>query len=388
MDFELTEVQKLFQKSVRAFVEREILPITDEIDKRDEIPEELWKKMADAGFFGLRYPEKYGGTASDVVTECIFCEEMARGMLSVAFIATMQAFQCTDFINVYGTEEQKQRWLVPAIKGEKRGAFCLTEATGGTDLSRIKTTIKEDGDEVVINGSKTWVTSGPLADFYIVGAMADPDKGFWGIDFAVVDRESPGLEVGREITKPGMHGLKSSEIYFRNCRIPKENALAGVKEGKGGVYLNGILAEIRVVTAALGLGLTEAALKDSIEYAKQRVAFGRPIARFQGINFKIATVATDLEAARLITYYAAWLMDQKGRTSRECVRSAAMAKNFACELAQRATDEARRIYGALGFSDEVAVNRYYRDAGALLWGGGTTEINNYVIARELGLFEK
>jgi len=300
----------------------------------------------------------------------------------------MQAFQCTDFINIYGTEEQKQRWLVPAIKGEKRGAFCLTEATGGTDLSRIKTTIKKDEDEVAINGSKTWVTSGPLADFYIVGAMGDPDKGFGGIDFAVVDRGTPGLDVGREITKAGMHGLKNSEIYFRSCRIPKENALAGVKEGKGGAYLNGILAEIRVVTAALGLGLTEAALKASIEYAKQRVAFGRPIAQFQGINFKIATVATDLEAARLITYYAAWLMDQKGRTSGECVKSAAMAKNFACELAQRATDEARRIYGALGFSDEVAVNRYYRDAGALLWGGGTTEVNNYVIARELGLFEK
>ena len=312
MDFGLTETQKLFQKSVRAFVYREILSIADEIDKKDDVPKELWKKMADTGFFGLRYPERYGGTDCDVVTECIFCEEMARGMLSVAFLATMQAFQCTDFINTYGTEEQKHRWLVPAIKGEKRGAFCLTEATGGTDLSRMKTTIKKDGDEVIINGSKTWVTSGPLADFYIVGAIADPDKGFWGIDFAVVDKETPGLEVGREITKPGMHGLKSSEIYFRNCRIPKENALAGVKEGKGGMYLNGILAEIRVVTAALGLGLSEVALKDSIEYAKQRVAFGRPIARFQGINFKIATVATDLEAARLLTYYTAWLMDQKG----------------------------------------------------------------------------
>ncbi len=385
MDFEFTEIQQLFRESTRKFVEKEIKPIADEIDRKDEIPPELFKKIADAGFFGLRYPEEYGGSNADTVTFCIFCEEFARASMSVAFQSTMQAFQSTDFIYKYGSEEIKEEYLVPAIKGEKIGAFALTEPTGGTDLSRLRTTVRVEGDECVITGSKTWVTNGPIADFYIIGAMADKTKGFWGIDFIVVDRKTPGLSIGKKIDKMGMRGLKSCEIALDECKVPLKYALAGIKEGRGGKYLNGILAEIRVITGALGLGLIEAALEDSINFAKERIAFKRPISKFQGISFKIAEIATDLEAAKLFVYYVAWLMDKEGRESPKCVKYAAMAKNFACELAQRAVDYARRIFASLGYSTELPVNRYYRDAGSLLLGGGTTEINNVVIARELGL---
>ncbi len=385
MDFELTEEQKLFKNSVREFVEREIIPIANEIDAKDEIPSELWRKIADMGYFGLRYPEEYGGSAYDVLTFCLFCEEFARGSLAVAFQATMQAFQSTDFIFKYGTEEQKQRWLVPAIRGEKRGAFSVTEPGAGSDLGAMETLATEEGDYYLLNGRKTWVTGGPLADFYVIGAMSDKSKGFDGIDFFVVERGTPGFKIGREIPKFGMKGLKECELMLENCKVPREVALAGFRKGNGAKYLRGILAEIRVVTAALGIGLAQAAFEASLEYSKQRVQFGRPIGKFQVIQHKLANLATELEAARMFTYYSAWILDRKGRESREAIKVASMAKNFACEMAQRAVDEARRIYASYGFSSELPVNRYYRDAGALLLGGGTTEINNNIIARELGL---
>lgn len=387
MILKLTEIQELTLESVRDFAEKEIAPIVDEIEEEGRIPDKLWKKMGDQGIFGIRYSEKYGGSDLDVVSECIVAEELAKVSLSVAFESTMQAFQSTDFIARHGTEKQKQKWLVPAIEGEKRGAFCLTEPGGGSDLSGLKTRMEEKGDELIINGKKTWITSGSFAEYYIVGALSNPEKGVRGIDFAVIERDNPGLEVGKDILKTGLRGTNHTEIFFNDCRVPKENALAGVKEGNGFPYLDGILAEIRIVTAALGLGLTKSSLDKSIEFAKQRVAFGKPIARRQAISFKISNVATELEAARLLTYHGASMMDEKGRNADECRRTAPMAKNFSCKLAQNAVDEARRIWGAASFSKDSPVNRYFRDAGALLWGGGTREMNNWIIARELGLYE-
>ena len=239
----------------------------------------------------------------------------------------------------------------------------------------------------MINGSKTFVTNGPFADWYIVAVVTEESKGkgISGIDFIVVEKGTPGLQIGRTMPKSGLRAVKNCEIMFDECRVPAENALAGVGKGEGGKYLQGILAEIRLVTAAMGLGLTQAALDLSIEYAKQRVAFKRPIGRWQGIGFKISNVATQLEAARLFTYYGAWLMGKKGRTDPEVVKVASMVKNFACELAQKAVDEAMRIYGGYSMFEEMPVNRLWRAAGGLLWGGGTTEINNIIIARQLGL---
>ncbi|RLI26357.1 MAG: acyl-CoA dehydrogenase [Candidatus Hecatellales archaeon] len=391
MDFELDEAQKSVQKIMREFTEREVIPLAEEIDRKQEIPLQLMKKLADIGYFGMRYPEKYGGTGLDTVSECIAIEELARGSLSVAFAATMQAFQCTDFIYLFGSEEQKQEWLVPAIKGEKFGAFCLTEPGGGSDLSMLKTTVRVEGDECVINGTKTFVTNGPMADWYITAVMAVKEKGFWGIDFVVVPKGTPGLIIGKNIPKSGLRGVKNCELMYDECRVPLKNALAGIGEGKGGAYLQGILAEIRLITGALGLGLTQAALDVAVEYAGERVAFGQPISRWQGISFKIATIATELEAARVFLYYAAWLMSKKikevgafkGRMDPQVVKISSMAKNFACELAQRAVDEAMRIHGGYSMSEEMPVNRLWRDAGGLLWGGGTTEINNIIIVREI-----
>jgi alkylation response protein AidB-like acyl-CoA dehydrogenase len=385
MDFALSETHKSIQKVMKEFTEREIVPLAEEIDRKDEIPAELLKKLSQVGYFGIRYPENYGGINADILAFCLAAEELARGSMSVAFAATMQAFQCTDFIYLYGTEEQKQKWLVPAIKGEKWGAFCLTEPGGGSDLTALTTTIRREGDEYVVNGTKTFVTNGPAADFYIIAVATEKGKGIAGIDFVVVERGNPGLLIGKDIPKSGLRGVKNCELMLDECRVPLENALAGIGEGKGGKYLQGILAEIRVVTAALGLGLTKAALDEGIAYAKQRIAFGRPIGRWQSIGFKLSNIATQLEAAKVFTYYGAWLIQQKGRADREVIKIASMVKNFACELAQKAVDEAMRIYGGYSMSEEMPVNRLWRDAGGLLWGGGTTEINNLIIARELGI---
>ncbi|RLF11496.1 MAG: acyl-CoA dehydrogenase [Thermoprotei archaeon] len=384
MDFKLTEEQELFKETVRRFVENEVKPLAAHIDETDEFPEELWKKFAEMGFFGLRYPEEYGGSNCDVLTFCLFCEEIARGSLPVAFQVTMQAFQSTDFIAKYGDDEVKENYLVPAIKGTKHGAFSVTEPEAGSDLGSMKTTAVRDGDYFILNGSKTWCTGAPYADFFIIGAMTDKSKKFWGIDFFVVDRDTPGFQVGRHIPKYGMRGLKEAELSLDNVRVPAKMALAGT--GVGGKYLQGILAEIRVVTGALALGIAEAAFEEALNYAKQRIAFGRPIGRFQSIAHKLAFLRTDLEAARLMVYWAAWILDQKGRESREAIMPAAMAKNAACEMAFRAVDIGWKIHGALGFSSEVPVNRFFRDAGGLYLGGGTTEINNDIIARELGLY--
>ncbi|MEM4699708.1 MAG: acyl-CoA dehydrogenase family protein [Candidatus Nezhaarchaeales archaeon] len=384
MDFELTEEQKLFKETVRRFVENEVKPLAPRIDETDEIPVELWRKFADMGFFGLRYPEEYGGSNCDVLTFCLFCEEVARGSLAVAFQVTMQAFQSTDFIAKYGDEEIKENYLVPAIKGTKRGAFAVTEPEAGSDLGNMKTTAVRDGDYFILNGSKTWCTGAPYADFFVVGAMTDKSKKFWGIDFFLVDRDTPGFFIGRHIPKYGMRGLKEAELSLVNARVPAKMALAGV--GVGGRYLQGILAEIRVVTGALALGIAESAFEEAVSYSKQRVCFGRPISRFQSIAHKLAQLHTEIEASRLMVYWAAWLLDKKGREAPEALKPASMAKNMAVETAMRMVDAAWRIHGALGFSSETAANRFFRDAGGLYLGGGTTEINNDIIARELGLY--
>ncbi|KXA97020.1 hypothetical protein AKJ37_03920 [candidate division MSBL1 archaeon SCGC-AAA259I09] len=387
MVIELTETQELTQESVREFAEKEIEPAIDEMEEKGYIPDALWRKIGKQGIFGIRYSEEYGGSNLDVVSECLVAEEIAKVSLSVAFETTMQFFQSTDFIAKYGSEEQKEKWLVPAIKGEVRGAFCLTEPGGGSDLSHLSAQMEKDGDEAVINGKKTWTTSGPMADYYIVGALTDPEKGARSIDWVVIDSDNPGVEIGKDIPKIGLKGTQHSEVFFNDCRVPVENALAGIGEGNGYPYLNGILAEIRVVTAALGLGLTRAALDDSMDFAKQRVAFGKAIAKRQGISFKITDIATRLNAARLLTYRVASIMDEKGRNAEECSKLAPMTKNFSCKLAQDAVDKARRIQGAASFSSESSIGRYFCDSGALLWGGGTREINNWIIARELGLFD-
>lgn len=377
MDFASSEAEVLFRKTVATFIEKEVLPCADELEKRGEFPVSLFKKAGELGYFGLRYPPNYGGTGTDTVMFCVLCEELARGWLSFAMITAMQSLMGTNFIYKFGTEEHKQQLLVPAIKGEKIAAFALTEPGAGTDLEAIQTTAQREKDHYVLNGTKTWITNAPVADFFTVLAYTDKSKGLKGVNFFLVEKGTPGLSIGREIDKISVQGGTIAEIAFDECKIPLSNMLG--KEGEGYPQLQGILAGIRVMTGALSVGLARGALDACIQYSKERVQFGRPIGKFQAIRMKLGDMATDLEAARLLVYYAAWLIDQK----KVCMKEASMAKLFASEMANRVVDEATRIHGAYGIAKEFPVQRFFRDSRFLLYGGGTSEILKLIIGRGL-----
>jgi alkylation response protein AidB-like acyl-CoA dehydrogenase len=380
MDFNFTEEQEIFRRTLKEFVEKKVKPVANEVEKSDSLPRDLFKELADLGCFGLRYPEEYGGVNADCITFCIFCEELAKGLLSFAACVTMQAFQSTHFVAKFGNEDIKKEFLVPAIKGEKIGAICFTEPNAGSDLSNISTKAVKDGDEYVISGVKTWVTNGGIADFYTVAARTGKGDGLKGIDFFLIPKDAEGVEVGKNIEKMGLKGLKTSEVLFDNVRIPSEYLL-GEREGMGHVYLREILAEIRISTGALSLGAGYAVLEDAVEYAKERVQFGRPIGKFQAVRMMLAESATELEAARWLVYRAAWLVDQ----GKMPIREASMAKLFASEAAVKAADIASRVFASYGFSKDHAVERFYRDVRFLLIGGGTSEILKLIIGAELGL---
>jgi alkylation response protein AidB-like acyl-CoA dehydrogenase len=377
MNFEFSEEQKLFRESVAKFVDKEVLPVADEIDRKGEFPQELFSKCAKMGYLGLRYPEEFSGSGGDMVLYCILCEELARGSMSLAMTVSMQAMMATDFIYRYGTDDHKKRLLVPALRGEKIGAFALTEPNAGSDLGAIQTTAVHQGDSWVLNGPKMWITNASNADFFTVLASTDRTQGIKAVDFFLVEKGTHGLIVGKKIDKLGVRACDTGELTFDNCAIPLQNLL-GV-QGSGFKNLLSILSQIRVMTGALGLGLSRAALALATEYSKQRVAFERPIAKFQAIQHKIADIAADIELSRLMVYYAAWLIDKGER----CTKEAAIAKLFATEAANRAADEASRIFASYGFAMEYPIQRHFRDARFLLLGGGTSEILRNIIAGEV-----
>lgn len=373
------QAQKLLRKTIAKFVDNEIIPIAREIDEKEGFPWNLFKKIAKLGAYGIRYPKEYGGADGNTTLFCIMCEELARGSMAVAAFTAMQCLMGTDFIFRYGTEEHKKRFLIPAIKGEKVSAFALTEPEAGTDLGGIKTTAKKIGKEYIINGLKTWITNAPYADFFTVLCQTDKSKKLKGLDFFLLERNTPGLSTSLRFHKLGTRGTQISELILDNCHIPLENRLG--KEGMGFKNLYGILAEIRIMTAALSLGLARAAFDASLKYAKERVQFDRPIGKFQAIRMKLATMATEIEASKHLIYNITKMMDNGKR----CMKEASMAKYFASEVACRCADEATRIFGGYAYSMEYPVQRFYRDTRFLLYGGGTSEILQVIIARELGL---
>jgi len=377
MDFTTTPEEELFRKTVATFIEKEVVPVADELEKKGEFPTSLFKKAGNLGYFGLRYPAKYGGTDTNSVMFCILCEELARGWLSLAMITAMQSLMGTNFIYQFGTEDHKKQLLAPAIKGEKIAAFALTEPGAGTDLESIMTTAKKEKDNYILNGTKTWITNAPVADFFTVLAYTDKSKGLKGVNFFLVEKGTPGFSIGKKIDKISVLGGTIAEIAFNECKIPLSNMLG--KDGEGYPQLQEILAEIRVMTGALSIGLARGALEACIKYSQERIQFGRPIGKFQAIRMKLGDMATELEAARLLVYYAAWLIDQK----RSCMKEASMAKLFASEMANRVVDEATRIHGAYGIAEEFAIQRFFRDARFLLYGGGTSEILQLIIGREM-----
>lgn len=382
MDFQLSAQHEVFRRTVAEFVDKEVLPCVPDMEQRGEWSLDLFRRMGVLGYFGLRYPEQYGGAAADSVMFAIFLEEMARGYMSLAAAAMMQCLMGTNFIFRFGTEEQRARLLVPAIRGEKVGTIAMTEPGAGSDLGAITTTARRDGDEYVIDGGKSWITSATRADFYTVAAKTNPDPkaGFKGIDMFLVEKGMPGLTVGKKIDKVGVVASETSELSFNNVRVPKENLFGG-KEGFGFAALREMLNEIRVMTGALGLGLARAARDASLEYAHQRSAFGRKIGDFQAIQHKLAEIETEIELARLMVYYGAWRIDQK----LPCNKEAAIAKYYATEAGVHAADEATRIFGAYGMAMEMIPQRLFRDGRFLLYGGGTSEVLKNIIAKEMGL---
>jgi len=377
MDFTPTAEEELFRKTVATFVEKEVVPVADELEKKGEFPNSLFKKAGNLGYFGLRYPVQYGGTDTNTVMFCILCEELARGWLSLAMITAMQSLMGTNFIYRFGTEDHKKRLLVPAIKGNKIAAFALTEPGAGTDLEAIQTIAKKEKNNYILNGTKTWITNAPVADFFTVLAYTDKSKGLKGVNFFLVEKGTPGFSIGKKIDKISVLGGTIAEIAFDECKIPLSNMLG--KDGEGYPQLQGILAEIRVMTGALSIGLARGAFDACIKYSQERIQFGRPIGKFQAIRMKLGKMATDLGAARLLVYYAAWLIDQK----KSCMKEASMAKLFASEMANRVVDEATRIHGAYGIAEEFPIQRFFRDARFLLYGGGTSEILQLIIGREM-----
>ncbi len=379
MDFRLSEEQELFRKSVRDFVEKEVIPAAREMDERGEFPMALFRRCGELGYFGLRYPESVDGMGADFTTFCLMAEEIARGSLALAAAISMQSLMGTDFVYRFGTDDHKARLLAPALRGEKIGTIAMTEPDFGSDLGGITTRAIRDGNGWVLSGRKMWITSATVADFFTVAAKTDPDAGFKGIDMFLVERGMPGLSVGKRIEKMGVRASETSELILESVRVPPENLLG--EQGTGFKNLSAILGEIRTMTGALALGLAQAAIDASIRYSHERVQFGKPIGAFQAIAHKIAEVGTQLEAARGLVYRAAWHVD----SGKPDMKLASMAKLFATEMANKAADECTRIFGSYGFAMEYDAQRYFRDARFLLYGGGTSEILRGIIAKELGV---
>ena len=371
--------EELIRKSIARYVDTELRPRAQEIDARGEFPRDVFEQIAQMGVFGIRYPRNRGGAGGNCTMYCIICEELARGLMSAAAITAMQCLMGTNFLFHFGTEQMHQDYFLPAMRGEKVACFCLTEPEAGSDLGNVATSATRMDGGYLINGLKTWVTNGPVADFFTVLCQTDPAKKFRGLNFFFVPRDTPGVSVSKPFDVLGTRTTPLCELSLSDVQIPAENMLGA--EGKGLSNLMSVLAEIRTMTAALAVGLQRAAMTDSIRYAQERAQFGQTISNYQLIQVKVANMATDLEASRLLTYRATKMVDDKI----SCLKEATMAKYFATEAACRAADETTRIFGAYGYSMEYPAQRYYRDNRFLLYGGGAHEILQTNIARWVGL---
>ena len=377
MDFRLTEEQEAFRKAVARFVDTEVVPAAGRLDAAGEFPRALFRRLGEQGFLGLRYPEAYGGGEADMVTYCLFAEEMARGSMSLAALAAMQGLMGTYFVFKYGSEELRQRYLVPALRGEKVATFALTEPGAGSDVGNITTLAERVDGGYRLSGVKTWGTNAPVADMLTICAKTAPERGMKHIALFLVDRQFPGVTLGKTIDKLGVRASATGEIVLDGVLVPEGHLLGGET---GGVEKVGtVLSEIRVMTGALSVGLGRAAYDAALRYSRERVTFGKPIGEHQAIGFKLADMLTQLHAATLLVYHAAWSIDQ----GRPVTREAAMTKLFASEAANRICDEASRVFASYSFAREYPIERYFRDARFLLWGGGTSEILRVIISRDL-----
>lgn len=376
MNFELDDTQKTIQQTFRKFADEKVKPAATAIDEQKEFPLALFREVGKLGFFGMRYPESVGGSGLDILSYCLAVVELARGSLSLAAACSMQSLMATYFLHRLGDAEIKDNYFTPALTGDKIGGICMTEPNAGSDLNGITTTARVLSDGFVLSGQKTWVTSARVANFFTVLARTDNhDK----LSIFFVPAHLKGIQLGKNIDKLGVCGSVTNEVFFDEVRLPANYLLGGI--GDGAKYLAEILAEIRIMTAALAIGVATAAFEDAVDFAKVRVQFGKPIGSFQAIKMKAADMAVQLETARHMLYYAAWLCDQKRPRQKE----AAIVKLYASECAADICDQASRIMGSYGFAAEYPMQRYLRDVRFTLIGGGTSEILKLGIAKELGL---
>jgi butyryl-CoA dehydrogenase len=375
MDFELTPEQRQIRDLFARFVDAEVVSHAAAIDAAHAYPGELMRKLAGLGFFAMRYPADVGGLALDLGTFCLALAEVARGSMSLAGCAAMQALMGTKFLHMLGGPDIILRLFKPALAGEKIGAICMTEPDAGSDLASIATTAKQVAGGYLLNGRKTWVTAAPVADFFTVFAKAGDAR---KLTIFLVEREFKGLVIGRPIEKMGMWAMPTSELALDDCFVPDSHRLSRA-EGDGEDHLRKTLAEIRIITGAMALGVARAALDEAVRYAGERQQFGKAINRFQAIETKLAEMATDLEAATQLVRYAAWCKDSGATHHKE----AAMAKLFATEAAARTCDQAARVLASYGYAMDYPVQRFLRDVRFTLIGGGTSEILKLIIAKEM-----
>ncbi|MHC4660475.1 MAG: acyl-CoA dehydrogenase family protein [Planctomycetota bacterium] len=380
MDFAVSEEMKFFRKAVADMVEKVVKPKAEALDEKDDFDRELFEEIGKLGYYGLRYPENVGGMEVDTPTFAVFLEEMARGSFGMATAVMMQCLMGTHFLHAFGSDDIIERLFKPAIRGEKIGCIAFTEDRSGSDITGTRTIAKKDGDDWILNGRKMWITNGPIADFVTVLATTDPAKKTKGLNFFLIEKGMKGFEAGQILHKLGARGTITGELILDDVRVPADHLL-GKEVDKGMDYMLEVLDEIRCMTAALALGLARAALEDAREYARAREAFGRPIGKFQLIASKFGECTTELEAATLMVQKVAWLVQNKI----PCRNEAAMAKMFATEMCLKAVDEATRIYGGNAFATEYPVQRYFRDARFLLYGGGTHEVlKNFLGSQYIG----
>jgi alkylation response protein AidB-like acyl-CoA dehydrogenase len=377
MDFRPTEEQVLLRRTVREFAETEMRPHVREWDQDQHFPIELMPKLAALGLLGIQFPEQYGGAGMSAIDYCICIEELARVDPSVSLSVAAHNGLCSSHIALFGTEAQKQTFLVPLARGEKIGAWGLTESTSGSDAAGMRTTAVRAGNCWVLNGSKTFTTHGRVGQVMVVMAVTDRAAGTKGISAFIVEHGTPGMTPGKKEDKLGMRASDTSEVLFENCRIPAEQLLGG--EGQGFVNTMQVLDAGRIGIAALAVGLAQGAYEAALSYARERKAFGKPIAGFQAIQWKLADAATRIEAARLLTYHAAYRKQRGLRTTLE----SSMAKLYASEIAVKVADDCVQIHGGYGFVKDYPAEKYFRDVKLTTIGEGTSEIQRLVIARQL-----
>lgn len=376
MNLRFTEEQEMMRKMVRDFAENEIAPFVERMEK-GEFPREILRKMGELGLMGIPVPEKYGGAEMDFVSYIIAINELSRVSATVGVILSVHTSVGTNPILYFGSDEQKQRFLPKLASGEYLAAFCLTEAGSGSDAKSMKSRAVKKDDHYVINGSKMFITNGGEADVYIVFASTNPELGSKGISAFIVEKNSPGLVIGKDEHKMGLHGSRTVQLSFEDMQVPVENLLG--QEGEGFKIAMANLDVGRIGIAAQALGIAEAALGAAVEYAKERQQFGKPIATQQGIGFKLADMATNVEAAKLLLYRAADLRAQ----GMKCGLEASIAKLFASKTAVETATEAIQVFGGYGYTEDYPVERYFRDAKVTEIYEGTSEIQRIVISKYL-----